>query len=203
MANATPFCANFQPVFAPEQRKAPLFAAGIGLLLIAERNAHAQLIPCARPDLALPRKEARCHARLFRPAGLHHARDQKLPLLHARAGQDLLLSVQRADPGHKSCALCDNIGRHALICPLGRAHALAHLHIGPAAAHVHRKPAEVLDLRHHAVADILRLEGVNERPAVHALLGKCVQDGLRRHGLVARHLKIPDEERIHKQQRAA
>ena len=187
MANATPISAKFQPIFAPKERIGVFCAAGVGLLRIGERHAHAQIVPRSRPDLALCCQKTRRNARLFRAARFHHARDEELTFLHARAGQDLFLPVERAHRRHKPRLRGHHVRRRALVHPLGRAHALAHLHIGPAPAHIDREPAEVVQLRQHAVA------GIGKGSPVHALLAQRAQDRLRRHAFIARHLKVPDK----------
>ena len=180
---------------------AALFFSGVNLLFIRERHADGEVVPCPCPDFALARQKARRHARLFCAARVHHARDQKLTLLHARAGQDSFLPIQRADLGDKARLCRDDVRRLALVYPLGCTHALAHLYIGLAATHVDRHPAEVLELRQNAVADILRAERVDKRSAVDAVLAQGMQNRLSRDGLVARDLKIPDEKRVDEQQR--
>ena len=55
IANATPFCTNFQPILAPNQGMAALFFSGVNLLFIRERHADGEVVPCPCPDFALAR----------------------------------------------------------------------------------------------------------------------------------------------------
>ena len=166
-----------------------LFPPLPGLFRRFQRYGDGEVVPRPRPDLAHPVQQAQAAALGVRDAG-----DEQLPLRHDAPRRGDRLAVERLHARDKPLAPRNDVADLRLLHHRGRALALHHLHMRDAAADVDREPRHVRQLQQRAVAHVLLMDLQPLRADGHAALLQRAEDRLRRHRLVPRDLKRPDEE---------